>query len=676
MSEEIKDFLTNRVRGYNSNNKFYDKSEINHSGNKYLSYDIINENEEIKNSSKENNNNYKTYILKEINKEINNETNNEDNKENINQNNSENSTEVNNDKNNEAEDELPLITLNFISNCQCCKNKFDKEKCIPYLLKCGHFFCIDCIKQYFTSESGVVCPLDGPVAKSIEDLKLLKNLIPDSKTKNKNIISKMNYLELENDNTNTNNNINNYCPIHKNQKLTHMIKDTNEVICVHCAFDRLKANSNAQIIEIQDKFCEYNEVIENIINNSQKNIELINHTLELINKNKDNEIKKLNIFINNMIKFIDEIKKEKTEQIQSISNENTHELEQKLLIFNEIIEQGEEFKRVIEKENIDNYVNVLNNYHSILKLNKSNNEDNLNNKLKYIKLSIEKEANIKEYLSKICNLSIMHRKMKYLKNEKIILKDNIKEQIKPNDEVNDTDLISFDKYKTNLPNKKINLNFYHNIKNSSCENIYNNDQDKTKIKNINNDLKSKDNYSSINIKEVNSIYHKHLNNHMLKFHSYKKNHNQNNIDTSNIKRKKESYPQELFLRKKIGEKYINKKSNREKKHNSLLDSYLEMKNQNNSISLNYYDTRMNSGKKKNESQKNSKSFNKLNALNNFYNLNYTKRSLNNKYKKNNCMSQLNINNNYNSNEIRLCKPSLNKAISKYFNRFNKTYSVQ
>ena len=80
MSEEIKDFLTNRVRGYNSNNKFYDKSEINHSGNKYLSYDIINENEEIKNSSKENNNNYKTYILKEINKEIKNETNNEDNK--------------------------------------------------------------------------------------------------------------------------------------------------------------------------------------------------------------------------------------------------------------------------------------------------------------------------------------------------------------------------------------------------------------------------------------------------------------------------------------------------------------------------------------------------------------------------------------------------------------------
>jgi hypothetical protein len=269
--------------------------------------------------------------------------------------------------------------------------------------------------------------------------------------------------------------------------------------------------------------------------------------------------------------------------------------------------------------------------------------------------------------------------MKYLKNEKIILKDNIKDQIKSNDEVNDTDHISFDKYKINLPNKKINLNIYHNLKNTSCENIYNNNHDKTN--NINNDLKTKDNYkqySSINIKEVNSIYHKHLQKHILKLYNYKKKQNQNIIDTKNMKGKEEQYPQELFLKKKIEKKYINKnsdRSDREKKNNSLLDSYREMKNQNKSISF-YYDVGMNNGNKKNETQKNSKSFNKLNVLNNFYNLNYTKRSTYNKYKNNNCMSQLNINNEYNSNEIRFGKPSLNKAISKYFNRFNKTYSIQ
>jgi hypothetical protein len=276
----------------------------------------------------------------------------------------------------------------------------------------------------------------------------------------------------------------------------------------------------------------------------------------------------------------------------------------------------------------------------------------------------------------------MHRKIKFLKNEKIILKDKIKDQIKQNDEVNETDHISINKYKTNLPNKKINLNFYHNLKNTSSEDIYDNDQDKTKTKNIsidiNNDFKPKDNfnqYSSINIKEVNSVYHKHLNKHMLKFNSYNKNQNQKNIDTKNIRGKKESYPQELFLKKRIEEKYINNKSNREK-HNSLLDSYLEMKNQNNSISLNYYNAGINSGNKKNEIQKNNKSFNKLNVLNNFYSLNYARRSPNNKYKNNNCMSQLNIKNNYNSNEIRLCKPSLNKVFSKYFNRLDKAYNIQ
>lgn len=47
----------------------------------------------------------------------------------------------------------------------------------------------------------------------------------------------------------------------------------------------------------------------------------------------------------------------------------------------------------------------------------------------------------------------MHRKIKYLKNEKIILKDNIKDQIKSNDEINDPDHISLDKYKINIPNK-------------------------------------------------------------------------------------------------------------------------------------------------------------------------------------------------------------------------------
>ena len=232
--------------------------------------------------------------------------------------------EDNNKTNNEQDDELPLITLNFISICQCCKNKFDKNQCLPYLLKCGHFFCINCIQQYFTDETGIVCPSDGLVAKSIKDLKLLKNLIIDSKKPNvikkkkSNIYEKKDYKKLDSGifNNNNNNKIN-YCPIHKDQKLSHVVNDTNEIICVHCAFEKLKAYPNLQIKEIKEKYNEFNVITENIINNSQKNIELIQHTLELISKNKENELKKLNIFYNNIIKFI-EIKK--NEKIQLMKN--------------------------------------------------------------------------------------------------------------------------------------------------------------------------------------------------------------------------------------------------------------------------------------------------------------------------------------------------------------------
>ena len=76
--------------------------------------------------------------------------------------------------------ELPLIILNSISICQCCKNKFDDKNNLPYLFKCGHFFCINCIKQYFKNEKGIICPSDGLVANSMNELKLLKNLVIDS----------------------------------------------------------------------------------------------------------------------------------------------------------------------------------------------------------------------------------------------------------------------------------------------------------------------------------------------------------------------------------------------------------------------------------------------------------------------------------------------------------------
>lgn len=60
---------------------------------------------------------------------------------------------------------------------------------LPFLLLCEHFFCKSCIESYFTDENGIIsCPEDGQVANSINELKILKNLIiGDSKQKNNNV---------------------------------------------------------------------------------------------------------------------------------------------------------------------------------------------------------------------------------------------------------------------------------------------------------------------------------------------------------------------------------------------------------------------------------------------------------------------------------------------------------
>ena len=158
-----------------------------------------------------------------------NENNNNININNVNENNNYEAEEEEDQEqgNEEVEnDGIPLITLNYISICQCCKNQFNSTINIPYLFKCGHFFCKKCIEEQFTDEEGIKCPNDGLIAYSIKELKLLNNLITDK------------YVESNTQREGLNNGY--YCEIHKGQKLTHYIEETKELICVYCAFSRYK----------------------------------------------------------------------------------------------------------------------------------------------------------------------------------------------------------------------------------------------------------------------------------------------------------------------------------------------------------------------------------------------------------------------------------------------------
>ena len=538
------------------------------------------------------------------------------------------------EQNEDDEEKIPLITLNFISICQCCKNRFDKEKYIPYLFKCGHFFCLNCIQQYFTDETGIVCPTDGLVANSVQELKLLKNLIINpNKTKNikkNNIKEKSDYYNYMKDNLKKFNLINNsernknYCRIHKNQKLSHIICDTNEIICVHCAFEMLKLNPSIKIQEIKEKYNDLNNVIQNIINNNQKNIDLIYNSIELIKKNKEYEQKKLNLFYNNIIKYLENEKKENMKKIEKIYNENIYNLEQKSLIFNEIIEQGDYFQNTLEKESDDinqNFINVLNNYNNIIKLNQSNNVDNFNNKLKYIKFINKNEINIKEYLNKISSINIINKIILY--NKKVPSKENenkLKKQYQNNTHTGS----SSSRYQKRIVKNNFLLK---NKKNISLENLYQN-------------YSSERNTFNSSVKIKSPIY---------------------------IQKNFEDKIKEMNKKLKSGSKTpIIKEENKIKhKKNRLLNTYFDMKNdKNNNINeednseyFNYIESA--------KSQHNNKSFNHLNILNNFYNLDYSRRSPKNKDFDKNDKKDV-----FDMEQIKLYNESLNKLIPKQLNKFN------
>ena len=140
----------------------------------------------------------------------------------------------------------------------------------------------------------------------------------------------------------------NFCNIHPEQKITHFVEDTKELICIHCAFNKLKNNPTIQIKEISEKCKEYLNDLDTIIDNNQKYSQLIQNSLNDINENKENEEKKiieiyeqlLNLLVTNRNNFL--IK------IEEIYQENTGNMNKKLENFAEIIDIAEKLKEDFE----------------------------------------------------------------------------------------------------------------------------------------------------------------------------------------------------------------------------------------------------------------------------------------------------------------------------------------
>ncbi len=367
-------------------------------------------------------------------------------------------------------DSIPLITLNYISICQCCKNQFNSTINIPYLFKCGHFFCKKCIEEQFTDEEGIKCPNDGLIAYSIQDLKLLNNLITDK------------YVESNTQREGLNNGF--YCEIHKGQKLTHYIEETKELICVYCAFSRFKKNPKIEIKEIKEKCNEIVNDIDNIIDDNQHNVEMIQGALKNIKKNKEIEDKRVNSFFEQIMNYLKNKKMEIMNQIDSLFTENARKLSQKLEIFSGKIEQSENLKNAIDEYNINGNINFLEILDIYNKLSKDSNDPNkINIQLQEYRFNHDDESKMIKYINNFGDLKVVSKNFAFNggKEQEFVFNYN-------NNKINNVNI--------SQQNELLNNSDFNNLSNNTFDyksNISQNGREKVRL---NNQIKNK-NFSHI-----------------------------------------------------------------------------------------------------------------------------------------------------------------------------------
>ena len=311
-----------------------------------------------------------------------------------------NTSNVSSDKKLDEISENPeknFFSLNSISKCQCCNKYFNNKSNIPFLFKCNHFFCKNCIENYFQDEKGIKCPIDGYIAKNINELKIIEKLFNynnnennnnnnnSNSYENQNYTVHTNYNENENidsnninnlSNNNNNNNNNNFnenfnnnnnnetedntiCKIHS-QKLSHYIEDTREIICIFCAFNKLQNNSKLVIKSLSDKIKDYLNEIESILESYQKFASKLQNIFNEIQENKENTENKINEIFDKIINYLINIRNQYLFKIDEYIKENSKNLSDKLEYFSEKIEFAENIKENLLKYSENDVININN----------------------------------------------------------------------------------------------------------------------------------------------------------------------------------------------------------------------------------------------------------------------------------------------------------------------------
>ena len=136
----------------------------------------------------------------------------------------------------------------------------------------------------------------------------------------------------------------NFCSIHPEQRISHFVEDTRELICIHCAFNKLKKDPNIQIKEIPEKCKECITDLENVIDNYKNYIHIIINSMGHIDENKQNEEKKIMEIYEELSNLLITNRNNYLMRIEEIYQQNKNIMNKKLEQFKEIIEISEKLK--------------------------------------------------------------------------------------------------------------------------------------------------------------------------------------------------------------------------------------------------------------------------------------------------------------------------------------------
>ena len=135
-----------------------------------------------------------------------------------------------------------------------------------------------------------------------------------------------------------------FCNIHPEQRITHFVEDTKELICIHCAFNKLKNNPSIQIKEIPEKCKEYLNDLDTIIDNNKKYAQIIQNSLNDIEDNKEKEEKKIIEIYEQLLNLLVTNRNNYLIRIEELYQENASNMSKKLENFAEIIDIAEKLK--------------------------------------------------------------------------------------------------------------------------------------------------------------------------------------------------------------------------------------------------------------------------------------------------------------------------------------------